>query len=225
MRNRISATPADVMRPEPDLEQGARAVLKLGRRRTAKERAEAAPKTIRRYPGLIDWYIRLKEDTADEATKLRSRKVAQMQTTVIGSVQDVIAGSSASSHQSQLPSASTRPRLAPPRSPGRLLILVGPRTHGPPHLPPDLGRRYERRTHAKRVELTGASPSLPQRAGRALAEVGRGRTGQRARGAAGDRGVHVRGVVRPDPNTKQYARAIIRLAEELERRDREDKAA
>jgi len=78
---------------------------------------------------------------------------------------------------------------------------------------------------AKRVELTAASTSLPQRAGRALADLEKALTRQRARVTTGGRGVHVRGVVRADPDIRQYARAMLRLAEELDRQDREDKDA
>lgn len=78
----------------------------------------------------------------------------------------------------------------------------------------------------KRAELTDDDASLPQRAGRAFAELMNPSTQsswQRARVTAGGHGIHVRGVVRPDPDAKQYARAILRLLEESERRDREDK--
>lgn len=40
-----------------------------------KERAEAAFATIREYPKLIDYYIKLKEETGDEAADLSSEKV------------------------------------------------------------------------------------------------------------------------------------------------------
>ncbi|WP_421699812.1 hypothetical protein [Ancylobacter sp.] len=43
---------------------------------SAKERAEAAIKTYLRFPDLVDWYIRYKEDTGDEAADASADKVA-----------------------------------------------------------------------------------------------------------------------------------------------------
>lgn len=54
------------------------AILSKSERRrgpTAGERAAAASETIRHFPGLIDYYIRLKEQRGDDATDISSDKV------------------------------------------------------------------------------------------------------------------------------------------------------
>ncbi|WP_127466465.1 hypothetical protein [Streptomyces sp. B27] len=48
---------------------------RLGRKPTAKDRAAAAHSTIRQFPELIDYYIRTKEDSGDEAVVTSSQKV------------------------------------------------------------------------------------------------------------------------------------------------------
>ena len=44
-----------------------------------RERNEAIIKTIQRYPGYIDFYIKLKEETGDEAIKLSANKVREVE--------------------------------------------------------------------------------------------------------------------------------------------------
>lgn len=46
----------------------------LGRRPTATEISQARARTIRQFPELIDYYIKLKEDTGDEASAASRRK-------------------------------------------------------------------------------------------------------------------------------------------------------
>ncbi|MFF5498943.1 hypothetical protein [Streptomyces aquilus] len=48
---------------------------RLGRKPTAKDRAAAAHSTIRHFPELIDYYIKTKEDSGDEAVATSSQKV------------------------------------------------------------------------------------------------------------------------------------------------------
>ena len=48
----------------------------LGKKPTAKERASAVQKTISEFPDLVDYYIREKEDTGDEAEAISAKKVA-----------------------------------------------------------------------------------------------------------------------------------------------------
>lgn len=52
---------------------------RLGQEDSRKARAAAAYATIRRYPEVVDYYIRIKEDTGDEAAALSASKVAQVQ--------------------------------------------------------------------------------------------------------------------------------------------------
>jgi len=82
---------------------------------------------------------------------------------------------------------------------------------------------------AERARLTAEDPSLPQRAGKALAALHdaptKGRPASRACVPAGKGTIYVRGVMRAEPDVKQLARALLCLAEELDRQDGEDKAA
>ncbi|MFK4102928.1 hypothetical protein ACI2L1_23140 [Streptomyces sp. NPDC019531] len=48
---------------------------RLGRKPTAKDRAAAAHSTIRQFPELVDYYIKTKEDSGDEAVATSSEKV------------------------------------------------------------------------------------------------------------------------------------------------------
>ncbi|RKF14231.1 hypothetical protein D6850_12810 [Roseovarius spongiae] len=56
-------------------ERELRARKKKGRHPTKGKRAKAATETIRQFPELIDYYIKLKEDTGDDATDLSFEKV------------------------------------------------------------------------------------------------------------------------------------------------------
>lgn len=59
-------------RPKPEFKRGKRA---KDREPTKKERATAALATMRQFPQIIDYYIRLKEITGDEAKDLSEEKV------------------------------------------------------------------------------------------------------------------------------------------------------
>jgi hypothetical protein len=59
-------------RPKPESKRGKRA---KDREPTKKERATAAVATMRQFPQIIDYYIRLKEITGDEAKDLSEEKV------------------------------------------------------------------------------------------------------------------------------------------------------
>ncbi|MBA0125528.1 hypothetical protein H0B56_08245 [Haloechinothrix sp. YIM 98757] len=48
---------------------------RLGKKPTAKDRAAAAHSTIRQFPELIDYYIKTKEESGDEAVATSSKKV------------------------------------------------------------------------------------------------------------------------------------------------------
>lgn len=50
-------------------------VREVGKRASWKEESEAARKTLLQFPQLIDYYIRQKEDTGDEAESLSSQRV------------------------------------------------------------------------------------------------------------------------------------------------------
>jgi hypothetical protein len=58
----------------------------LKRRPTAEERAEAARKTIRQYPELIDYYIKLKEDHGDQAQSVSAEKVSDTNRVLVDQV-------------------------------------------------------------------------------------------------------------------------------------------
>jgi len=49
----------------------------LGREPTAKDRARATDETIRKYPQLIDYYIKRKEDEGDQAESVSARRVEE----------------------------------------------------------------------------------------------------------------------------------------------------
>lgn len=81
---------------------------------------------------------------------------------------------------------------------------------------------------AERSRLTAEDSSLPQRAGRAYAALtnpDKFRRPAPVHVTAGGRGIYIRGVMRPEPDVEQLARALLKLADELNKRDREDKAA
>lgn len=52
-------------------------------RPTAKERAEAIWKTLQRYPELIDYYIKIKEDNGDQAESISNEKVADVRRVLV----------------------------------------------------------------------------------------------------------------------------------------------
>lgn len=62
----------------------------LGRRPSAKERKEAAMKTILEFPELLDRYIRLKEDAGDRAEVVSAAKVEETRIALIKQVADTI---------------------------------------------------------------------------------------------------------------------------------------
>lgn len=62
----------------------------LPRRPKAKERAEAAQRTIIEFPELIDYYIKIKEDEGDRAASESARKVSAMYNTLVEQVKEVI---------------------------------------------------------------------------------------------------------------------------------------
>ncbi len=51
----------------------------LPRKPTAKDKKEAVEKTLRQFPALIDWYIRHKEDSGDEAVRRSAQKVRHVE--------------------------------------------------------------------------------------------------------------------------------------------------
>jgi hypothetical protein len=63
---------------------------KLGRKPTAKERTEAAMKTIRQFPELLDRYIRLKEDSGDRAEAVSAAKVEETKIALVQQVAKAI---------------------------------------------------------------------------------------------------------------------------------------
>jgi hypothetical protein len=62
----------------------------LPRGATAKERREAAQKTISRYPALIDYYIRLQEDNGGQASAVSADKVADTRRVLVDQVRRAI---------------------------------------------------------------------------------------------------------------------------------------
>lgn len=62
----------------------------LGRRPTAKERTEAAMKTIRKFPELLDRYIRLREDSGERAEAVSAAKVEETKAALIEQVAKTI---------------------------------------------------------------------------------------------------------------------------------------
>jgi K+/H+ antiporter YhaU regulatory subunit KhtT len=62
----------------------------LGRKPSAKERTEAAMKTIRQFPELLDRYIRLKEDTGDRAEAVSAARVEEIKVALVQQVAKTI---------------------------------------------------------------------------------------------------------------------------------------
>jgi hypothetical protein len=63
---------------------------KLGENPNAKQKREAAAETIRRFPELIDRYIKLKEDDGDQAESISSEEVEDTKQVLIEQVQAAI---------------------------------------------------------------------------------------------------------------------------------------
>lgn len=63
---------------------------RLGKRPTAKDKATAALATFREYPELIDYYIKLKEDTGDQAEALSAQKVADIYRALVSQIKVAI---------------------------------------------------------------------------------------------------------------------------------------
>jgi hypothetical protein len=62
----------------------------LGRKPSAKERTEAAIKTIHQFPELLDRYIRLKEDSGDRAESVSAAKVEETRIALVQQVAKTI---------------------------------------------------------------------------------------------------------------------------------------
>ncbi|WP_157538445.1 MULTISPECIES: hypothetical protein [unclassified Nocardioides] len=78
----------------------------------------------------------------------------------------------------------------------------------------------------ERARHTAEDPSLPQRAGRAFTALDMTRRVRPpTRVPSSSRRIYVRGVMRPDPDATQLARALLKLADEPNRSDTEDRAA
>lgn len=63
----------------------------LSKNPTAKERAAAAQRVIDAFPDLIDLYIKIKEDTGDEAASVSDAKTRATQAVLVAQVKDLVA--------------------------------------------------------------------------------------------------------------------------------------
>ncbi len=63
----------------------------LGKRPSQKERANAARRTIESFPELIDYYIKEKEETGDQAVAASSRKVSDTREVLVDQLKKVVA--------------------------------------------------------------------------------------------------------------------------------------
>jgi hypothetical protein len=63
---------------------------RLSKHATAKEKAQAAMATIQEYPELIDYYIKLKEDSGDLAEAVSAKKVADMYQALVKQVKAAV---------------------------------------------------------------------------------------------------------------------------------------
>lgn len=63
----------------------------LSRRPTEKERREAAQRTLQRFPPLVDYYIRAKEDDGDRAKSISATRVADTRLVLVDQLQRVLA--------------------------------------------------------------------------------------------------------------------------------------
>jgi hypothetical protein len=64
---------------------------RLGRRRSAKEQREAARDTIARFPELVDYYIRLKEEDGDRAESVSASLVADTRAVLVDQLKQALA--------------------------------------------------------------------------------------------------------------------------------------
>ncbi len=62
----------------------------LGKNPTAQERADAAGRVIRAFPHLIDLYIKIKEDTGDQATSVSDAKTRETHAALVTQVKDLV---------------------------------------------------------------------------------------------------------------------------------------
>ncbi|MGH2973245.1 MAG: hypothetical protein ACRDLL_00030 [Solirubrobacterales bacterium] len=62
----------------------------LGRRPSAKERVEAALRTVQQFPELLDYYIRLKEDSGDQAEAVSTARVEDTEQVLVRQVSRAI---------------------------------------------------------------------------------------------------------------------------------------
>lgn len=63
----------------------------LGRRPSKGEKDRAAAKTIRQFPELVDWYIKLKEEDGDRAEAISADRVSEADTVFVRQLQDLVA--------------------------------------------------------------------------------------------------------------------------------------
>lgn len=64
---------------------------RLGKKPTVKERAAAAQSTIRQFPELIDYYIKAKEDSGDDAVAASSKKVDDIHQVLVSQLRLAVA--------------------------------------------------------------------------------------------------------------------------------------
>lgn len=64
---------------------------RLGKKPTAKDRAAAAQSTIHQFPELVDYYIKTKEDSGDEAVTTSSKKVDDTYQVLVGQLKLAVA--------------------------------------------------------------------------------------------------------------------------------------
>jgi hypothetical protein len=62
----------------------------LGKKPTAKERAEAVHRTIQQFPELIDYYIRLQEDDGDRAQSVSAEKVDDTRRVLVDQIKTLV---------------------------------------------------------------------------------------------------------------------------------------
>lgn len=71
---------------------------RLGTRPTVKERAAAAHSTIREFPELIDYYIKIKEDSGDQAAASSAKKVDDTRAVLVDRLKRAVADLEAKSN-------------------------------------------------------------------------------------------------------------------------------
>jgi len=62
-----------------------------GQNPTAKQKRQAAADTIKRFPGLIDLYIKLQEDDGDRAGAVSAEKVQDTQRALVDQIREALA--------------------------------------------------------------------------------------------------------------------------------------